>query len=573
MANEKSILGEALLDLAPHYRQVVFFGLFINFMVLTPSWYMLEVYDRVIHSRNALTLGMLTGMAVFIYLVMESLEWVRRKMLREASQVFGEALQTRLFHAAFEARMKVADFPIQQVFSDFRAMRECISSPAILALVDIPYVLIFVAAVFLIHPVLGWMAVAGIAMQSVIAGYNQYRVSPRMQEANRHAVAAQGYFAAASRKAEIVRALGMLPGLHDRWQQRQQAFLLNQARASEIAGRSAATSRMLQVMQASLVLGAGCYLEIQGVMPYGPAGMIVASILAARALTPFLQLVDQWRLLANARDAYTRLDSLLGNFPQREEGMPLPPPTGLISVEGLGYTPGESRKGGREPLLRNINFRLGAGEVLLVTGPAASGKSTLLRLLAGLLPPGTGKVRFDGVDAYQWDKAELGRHIGYLPQAVELFDGTLAENISRFGPVDGEMLDSAIERLGLRELIERLPDGLDTRIGHEGEFLSGGQRQLVGLARAIYGNPRIVILDEPNANLDEAGELVLHRMVRELSSAGTTFVIVSHLQGIKAVADHLLVMVGGQMLRYGKPDEVLASLQAARSQEAAGATS
>jgi len=418
------------------------------------------------------------------------------------------------------------------------------------------------------------MALVGIALQSVIAVYNQYRVSPRMQEANRHAVAAHGYFAAASRKAEIVRALGMLPGLHDRWQQRQQAFLLNQARASEIAGRSAAASRMLQVMQASLVLGAGCYLEIQGVMPYGPAGMIVASILAARALSPFLQLVDHWRLLANARDAYDRLGSLFSNFPLREEGMPLPPPTGAITVENVSYTPGESRKGGREPLLRNVGFRLNPGEVLLVTGPAASGKSTLLRLLAGLQPPGSGKVRFDGVDAYQWDKKALGRHIGYLPQDIELFDGTLAENISRFGPVDEGMLDAVIDRLAMRDLVAQLPDGLETRIGHEGEFLSGGQRQLVGLARAIYGNPRIVILDEPNANLDEAGEMVLHRVVHEMSVQGTTFAIVSHLQGIKAVADFLLVMVSGQVLRFGKTDDVLASLQAARPvQEAAGAAS
>lgn len=549
------------MGLAAYYRQTIFFGFFVNLMVLTPSWYMLEVYDRVIHSRNTTTLVMLTGMAIFIYLVMEALEWIRRKMMQQASRTLEDQLHGRIFDAAFRTRMRASDFPIQQVFTDFRALRDCLSSPAFFGLVDIPYVLIFIIAIFLIHPLLGWMTVAGLALQMFIALLNQVRVHPRMQEANRHAVAAQAYFSSASRRADIVSAMDMLPGLHDRWQQKQQAFLLHQAKASEIAGKNAAASRLLQVMQASLVLGAACYLEINGEMPYGAAGMIVASILAARALSPFMQVMDQWRVLSGARAAFIRIDELFRHYPQQAESMPLPPPTGLVTVENLSYAPPEFGKSSlREPLLRNIQFRLNPGEVLLVAGPSGSGKSTLARLLAGLLPPGNGKVRLDGVDVYQWDKALLGGHIGYLPQAVELLDGTLADNISRFGPRDDKALQDVIELLNLQEIIESLPKGVETQIGLDGAFLSGGRRQLVGLARAIYGNPRIVILDEPNANLDEAGEQALHAMIKALKKRGTTFIVISHMQGIKTVADYMMVLMNGQVLRYGKPEEVLASL-------------
>jgi ATP-binding cassette subfamily C exporter for protease/lipase len=293
--------------------------------------------------------------------------------------------------------------------------------------------------------------------------------------------------------------------------------------------------------------------------------MIVASILAARVLSPFIQLVGQWRILANAQDAYVRLNNLFSSLPQQEKGMPLPPPTGEITVENLSYALMDSGKTSRESFLKNIHFRLNPGEVLLMAGPSASGKSTLSRLVAGLLAPSSGKVRFNGVDAHQWDKEELGRHIGYLPQAVELLDGTIAENIARFDIPDEQKLKSTIELLNLQDFIESLPDGLDTQIGNEGSFLSGGRRQLIGLARAVYGNPRIVILDEPNANLDEAGDLALQKMVKTLKAQGTTFVIVSHLQGIKAIADYLMVLIHGQIFRYGKPDEVMASLQISQS--------
>ncbi|WP_089375616.1 type I secretion system permease/ATPase [Methylobacillus rhizosphaerae] len=548
------------MGLAPHYRKVAFFGFFTNLMVLAPSWYMLEVYDRVIFSRNTNTLLMLTVMVVFIYLIMESLERVRRSMLQQSAAELDQSLNSKLFNAAFAARLNAADFPAQRVFTDYRSLREMLASPALIGMMDIPFILIFIIAIFLIHSSLGYLTLGGLVIQTVIASLNQMRVQPALQEANQHALAAQRYFGNIQQYAEVVRAMGMQAALETRWQDKQQGFLDHQAQASEIAGKYAAYSKFLQITQTSMVLGLGCYLAINQSLVNGAAMMIVASILAARVLAPFSQFIAQWRNLANALQAYERLSDLLEQHPAAQPGMELPAPSGQITVENLSYALADNP---REPLLRNMQFRVAPGEVLLVTGPSASGKTTLSKALVGLLQPSTGKVRLDGVDVYQWDKEELGQHLGYLPQEIELLDGTIAENICRFGTPDVEQLQAVIELLKLQAWISTLPDGLETRIGHEGHLLSGGRRQLVGLARALYGKPAIVVLDEPNANLDEASEQRLQQAVYQLKTQNTTFVIISHLQGIKEIADTMMVMSKGQILRYGKPDEVIASLQQA----------
>ncbi|MCB5189340.1 type I secretion system permease/ATPase [Methylobacillus arboreus] len=556
--NNKAILKKALAGIIPLSRKVVFFGLFTNLMVLAPSWYMLEVYDRVIFSRNLSTLLMLTMMVIFIYLVMESLEWVRRGMMLQAADQLDQTLSTQLFNAAFAAKLDSASFPAQRVFNDYRSLREILYSPALMGLIDIPFILIFITAIFLIHSSLGYLTLFGLAIQTLIACLNQVRVQPALQKANQYALAAQRYFTNIQQHSEAVRAMGMQAPLETRWQDKQQAFLDKQSAASEIAGKHAAYSKFLQISQTSLVLGLGCYLVINQSLTHGAAMMIVASILAARVLAPFSQLIAQWSSLGNALQAYGRLSDLLDQYPTPGPGMPLPAPTGQISVENLSYALADNP---REPLLRNIHFRMAPGEVLLVTGPSASGKTTLSKLLVGLLQPSTGKVRLDGVDAFQWNKEELGQYLGYLPQEIELLDGTIADNICRFGSPDPEKLASVIELLQLHPWITSLPEGIDTRIGHEGYLLSGGRRQLVGLARALYGKPAIVVLDEPNANLDEASEQRLQQAVRILKAQNTTFVIISHLQGIKDISDSMMVMMKGQVLRYGKPDEVIASLQ------------
>lgn len=561
-----SALKKSLLSITPYYRSAMLLGFFTNLMLLAPSWYMLEVYDRVINSRNTTTLAMLTLLVVFIYIVMECLEWARKKLIVEASLKFENQLSQTIFDAAFLAKLKAFNFPIQQVFTDFKTLKESLYSPALIGLMDVPFCLIFIVALFFIHPMLGFFTLAALAIQVVIILMNQTRIYKQMQLANQFAFEAQNYFTTVTNKAEVVKSMGMLQAIGQCWQTKQQAFLFHQSQASEIASKSATTSKFLQTIQTSLVLGLGCYLVIHNALPYGGAMMIIASILAARVFSPFVQLVSQWRVLADAQETYGRLENLLAQYSDNKTGMPLPPPTGEVSVEALNYAvPLEGRQN-PELFLKNIQFKLNAGNVLVIAGPSASGKTTLSKLLVGLHQPTGGKVRFNGVDAFKWNKAELGQHIGYLPQSIELINGTLAENIARFNDIDDEKLNHVIDLLNLNDLIADLPEGVNTQIGQDGAFLSGGRRQLIGLARAIYGNPKIVILDEPNANLDEMGDKALHAMIASLKAQGTTFIIISHLQQILHLADYLMIMMNGQMIRYGKPAEVMASLQAAQSQ-------
>jgi ATP-binding cassette subfamily C exporter for protease/lipase len=539
----------------------MFYGLFTNLMLLAPSWYMLEVYDRVINSRNTTTLMMLTLLVVFIYVVMECLEWARKKLVAEAAVNFEANLNYTLFNAAFLAKLKTFNFPIQQVFADFKTIKESLSSQALVGLMDIPFCFVFITALFLIHPMLGWFTVIVLAFQIVLILMNQTKVYQQMKQANQFAFEAQTYFTSVISKAEVIKSMGMLQALQQRWLSKQQAFLYYQSQASEVASKNAAWSKFLQIMQTSLVLGLGCYLVINNALEHGGAMMIIASILAARVFSPFVQLVSQWRVLADAQEAYGRLDRLLANYSENKTGMTLPPPTGEVSVEGLSYALPLEGKQSSELFLKNIQFKLNPGEVLVIAGPSASGKTTLSKLLVGLHQATSGKVRFNGVDAYKWDKAELGQHMGYLPQSIELMNGTLAENISRFNEVDYKKLNQVIELLSLSALIADLPEGIFTQIGSDGGFLSGGRRQLIGLARAIYGSPKIIVLDEPNANLDEAGDKALQTMISHLKTKGCTFVIISHLHNIVSIADHLMIMVNGQVVRYGKPSEVMASLQ------------
>ncbi|MBM3351357.1 MAG: type I secretion system permease/ATPase [Betaproteobacteria bacterium] len=557
MLNQKSIIREALGKLTHYFKHTIFFSFFTNLLVLAPTWYMLEVYGRVVYSQNHRTLLMLTMMVILMYVVLEFLEWIRSRIMHEASAKFDQSLNERVFNSIFQAKLKQIPGGTAQAINDLKTIQEAIASPALMGLIDLPFALLTLVLIFAINVTMGWFAMWGAVVLGVIAFINHHYVQPPLTLANRHAIQAQNYASSAIRNAQVIEAMGMLHRIHQKWIEKQQAFLKMQALASDRAGVNSALSKMVQVMQGSILLGIGCWLTLQGELDMEGSMMIVGSILGGRVLTPFVTIVMQWRVLGNAQDAVQRLDQFLKVFPEPQPAMPLPAPEGHLSVEGAVAAPPNSQVA----ILKGITFRLPAAQSLAIVGPSACGKTTLARLITGIWPAINGKVRLDGADIYAWKKEELGPFVGYLPQDVELFDGTIAENIARFSDVDMAKVKEAAQIVGLDAFISALPQGFDTQVGDEGAFLSGGQRQRVALARAIYGNPKFVVLDEPNSSLDEEGDLALMRTLQYLKSQGTTLIVITHRTQILGLMDYMMVMVDGQIKQFGPRDEVLTALQ------------
>ena len=557
---QPSELREAIASLRPYFVRAGWFSLVCSLLVLAPSGYMLEVYDRVVNSRSHTTLVMLTLLVLGAYVVMEVLEWARSEVMRAASVELDGKLSGRVFEAIFEASLRRLPGGTQQPLNDFRQVRDFLFSPVLLALLEAPVSLVMMVLLFLISPVLGWSALAFAVLQTLVAWFNERSTKPPLMQANRAAIEAQQYADNTLRNAEVIESMGMLRDTHRRWLAKQQEFLGQQALASERAGGFQAIAKLLQNTLSSLLLGLGCWLLLHDKLNGGAGMMIVASILGGRMLAPLVQVVSQWQAVVNVRDAWARLEALLTVVPAREPGMPLPAPRGALLVEQLvAAAPGNPL-----PILRGVQFALAPGEVLAVVGPSAAGKTTLARMLVGLWPAQSGKVRLDGADIHTWDKAQLGAHLGYLPQGVELFEGTLAENIARFAEVEPAKVEAAARAVGLHEFILALPQGYDSPVGPEGARLSGGQRQRVGLARALYGNPVFVVLDEPNSSLDEEGDAALARAIKEAKARGTTFVIMTHRTSVLGVADKMLVLHDGAQQAFGPRDEVLAALQKAQ---------
>lgn len=560
LSTDTPALKAAVLEQRPFYIQAAWISLVNGLLLLAPQWFMFEVYGRVLNSRNVNTLVMLLLMVVGVYVVLEMLDLVRSRVLHRAGERFDRGMRQRLFDLAFEANLRRQPGGTTQTFNDLRTVKEFISSPAVGAVMDIPAALICLVLLAVISPWLGVIALVGLALQVVLAFMTERRTMPTLSQAMGASIQAQNYASNSLRNAQVLESMGMLKNIQARWTAMQRQFLLRQGEASDYGGINAAAAKLIQGMQGSLLLGFSAWLLLHNELLGGGGMVIVASILGGRVLQPVSQLVAQWRAVAGTRDAAKRLEILLERIPPTPPGMPLPRPQGALSVEAVVAAP----PGTPVPVLTGINFALRPAEALMVIGPSAAGKTTLARLLVGVWPAASGKVRLDGVDVFSWNKAELGPHVGYLPQTIELFEGTVAENIARFGSVDMELVRQAAERTGILGFIEALPNGFDTRIGEDGAFLSGGQRQRVGLARAIYGSPRFVVLDEPNANLDEEGEQALIRLVADLKASGCTSVLITHRASLLGVADKILVLNAGQVAKFGPRDEVLAAFQKAR---------
>ena len=531
------------------------FRFFLNVLMLTHAIYMLQIYDRALGSNNVTTLLMLTLITLGLFALMSVLEWIRSMVLVRVGARLDLDVNTRVFDATFERNLRQAGQNPAQALNDLSSMRQTLTGAGLIALTDAPWMPIYLLVIFLLHVQLGVFALIGVLLLVVLAVVNERVSAAPLSEAQKLAMAANVQANNHLRNAEVIEAMGMLPAIRGRWFKLHEKFLVQQALASDRAGVLNALTRFARISMQSLALGYGALLAIEGEIT--PGMMIAGSILVGRALAPVEVLIANWKQLVSARAAYRRLSELLHVYPARVAGMPLPRPRGEVVVEGAAT----AAPGSKVLILRNVNFSLKAGEVVAVIGPSASGKSTLARLLVGVWPALAGAVRLDGAEVFKWNKDELGPYLGYLPQDIELFDGTVAENIARFGAVDSDQVLAAAQAAGVHELILLLPNGYDTPLGDGGSALSGGQKQRIGLARALYGDPALIVLDEPNSNLDDQGEAALAETVRRLKEKKRTVVIITHRMTTLAVADSILVMHEGTVKAHGPRDQVLTAMR------------
>lgn len=555
-------------SLAPWLVKAEGLCLVAGLLSLGPLAFMMLVYDRVVTSRSALTLVMLILLMLLVYAVAEACEWAASETLREAGALLDHRLAVRCFGLVYTRRLGSRTANTQPL-SDLHGISSFMVSPQAAALLQLPMALVCLALIAWLSPTLCAFALGGMLLQSLLAYVNERATQAPLQEANRLASTAQRYAEEGLRTAEVVQALGMGAGMRARWARDRVAALALQQQASEAAGPIQAAARWVASNTMALMMALGALLTIQGELDRGRSGIFIAALLSARAMSPLLQLITGWRIVVNARGALARLTQALHDQPPKERTMSLPAPQGHLRVETLVA----GAPSGGVPILRGVAFELQPGQILAVMGNSGAGKSTLARLLIGLWPATQGKVRLDGVDVYSWNKAELGPFVGYVGQAVDLIEGTVAENIARFADPDTALVEAAARAVGIHETIAALPQGYATPVGPGGAFLSGGQRQRVALARAIYGNPRFVVLDEPNASLDEAGDRALLDTLRGLRGRGTTVVVVTHRPGILQVADRMLLLQDGVQQAFGTPEQVLASInQAWAAQRKAGSS-
>lgn len=530
----------------------------INLLMLAPTLYMLQIYDRVLASRNTTTLLMLTIIMLGLFALDALLEWTRGRALVRGSAALDQQLGPTVLAASFRRTLRGNTSVTARAMGDLASLRQFLTGKGLFSFLDAPWTPIYIAVIFLLHPWLGLFATTAALLLVLLTWISERLSATPLKAASEASQQASQYANASVRNAEVIESMGMFATIRQRWQSRQTAASALQIVAGDRATDVSAVTRFVRMAAQSGVLGLGALLVIDNQMT--PGGMIAASILLGRALSPVDAVIGHWRSWVQARGAYQRLNELLQAHPEPEPRTALPRPQGFVTVENLVAGP----PGAGAPVLKGIRFGAAAGMLVAVIGPSASGKSTLARALVGVWPPMSGTVRLDGADVSQWNKEELGPWLGYLPQDVELFEGTVAENIARFGPPDSARTVAAAQRAGVHDMILRLPQGYDTPIGEGGMALSGGQRQRIGLARAMYGDPALVVLDEPNANLDEAGDAALVGALRVMKEEKRTVFVITHRMNLLAEADAILILVNGAIQAYGPRDAIMETLRPAQ---------
>ncbi|MDD2951304.1 MAG: type I secretion system permease/ATPase, partial [Sulfuricurvum sp.] len=531
-----------------------FVSLFINMLMLVSPLYMLQIYDRVVASRSEETLLMLTLIVVVLFIVMGVLEFIRSRILIRVANSVDARLSDRIFTTMFTLANRFPSRATSQPLNDLGQIRQFLAGTPLFAFFDAPWIPIYIAILFLFHPWFGIFGIFAVIIVATLTIVNEKRTKDRIDSSNKMFQSSQNFITSSLRNSEVIEAMGMHEQIHYKWKDRYLTFLHDQSYASDEAGVWSNLSKLSRILMQSLILGLGGYLTITSQVT--PGMMIAGSIILGRALAPLDLMTATWKQFTSARLSYARLQKLLEDFPVLDPPTPLPDPKGQITLENLTIVPPE----GKLPSLNNLSLFIGAGETVGVIGPSAAGKSSFARAILGIWKPVSGTVRIDGAQINHYDRSFLGKHIGYLPQDIELFEGTVSENIARYAAPDPQKVIEAAMLCGVHDMILRLPQGYDTPIGIGGASLSGGQRQRIALARAVYDYPRIIVLDEPNSNLDDVGERALVNAIVELKKRSITIVLITHRPAILGITDKILLLREGILQLYGKKDEVLAAL-------------
>ena len=548
-------LTQALKACRPAFAAICFISIFINLTMLAMPIYSMQISDRVMSSRNAGTLLMLTLIVVVFLALYGFLEYIRAGIQLRASILFDDMIRPALFEGLMRTDVTGASRMGPQALRDAEMLREAVSSGLVSTMFDAPWTPIFVLLCFFLHPYLGLVALFGATAMCLFTWISEKITKTSVKHASQLSAEASQFAASALKNGDAVRGLGMGDTISQRWNETQNEMVATQAITSERAAAVNAVSKFVTMLVQAALLGTGAWLAIEQLV--SPGVMMASSIMMGRALAPVQMIVGQWKRIVALRGSYARIKQVFDNLPVQGTDRDLPAPIGKLDVEGVVVVP---PTGGR-PVVKGVSFAAEPGEVIAIIGSSGSGKSSMARALAGVWPLVQGSMKLDGTEFAQWDPNRLGKHVGYLPQNVELFAGTIAQNIARLAKVDDKAVIAAAKSAGAHDLILRLPKGYDTQIGEGGAALSGGTRQRVGLARALYGDPRLIILDEPNANLDDEGDRALHKAIVDMKKDGRTVVVITHKPQMLAVVDKILVMSFGLTLAFGPRDAVLESLR------------
>ncbi len=565
LKNAQGPMLDVIKQFKAEFWMVGLFSLVANLLMLTPTLYMLQVYDRVMISQSGFTLIAISAVAVFFYAVMAFSEWLRSRLLVRAGVRFDEAMNSQIFKASFNKSLSKIKFDSPEAFNDLTHLRQFMTGQGVFTFFDMPWTPIYIFVVWLLHPVLGVMCFVFVLIYGVIAWVGHrltFKVNEGSIESRR---TARMYVENKLKNSEVIDAMGMIKGLRAKWLGLHATDMQDHAITSDMNERFTAVTKFTSMFQSSLMLGIAAYLVIHDEL--SPAAMVAANVLMGRAVQPVQMAVSMWRMSMLAALSYSRLNELLKGFEASTDSVNIPNRfNGTVRVEQLVATV----QGRAQPILKGINANYSSGQVIVVMGASGSGKSTFARCLIGIWPEIQGAVYLDQVPVNKVARSDLGPHIGYLPQDVELLEGTVADNISRFGERDPQKVIAAAQLAGVHDMILRFPNGYDTEMGSAGRFLSGGQRQRIALARAIYDEPSLIVLDEPNANLDDLGEAALVSTVQQLRDKGKTIFLITHRPNALSCADQVMILANGEVSIMGPKQMVMDRLVAQAKQAQIG---